>query len=52
MRPMPRLINAAGAWEWVNLVVEAALEGDADAIAVLPAVVAHALELQRAELAA
>jgi hypothetical protein len=42
--------DAEGAWAWVQIVAEGALEGDEDAIATLPNVVAHALDVQRAEL--
>jgi hypothetical protein len=43
--------DAEGAWAWVQLVCEVALEGDEDAIETLPNVIAHALDVQRAELA-
>jgi hypothetical protein len=41
--------DAEGAWSWVELVAEVALEGDEDAIETLPNVVAHWLEVSRAE---
>jgi hypothetical protein len=47
----PGCVDAEGAWTWVELVAEVALEGDEDAIETLPNVVAHALAVQRAELA-
>jgi hypothetical protein len=41
--------DEAGAWSWVLLVTEVALEGDEDAIETLPNVVAHWLEVRHAE---
>jgi hypothetical protein len=46
----PGCVDVAGAWEWVELIAEVALEGDEDAIETLPNVVAHALDVQRVEL--
>jgi hypothetical protein len=45
----PGCTTATDAWEWVELVAEVALEGDEDAIETLPNVVAHWLEVRRAE---
>jgi hypothetical protein len=47
----PGCVDTEGAWTWVNVITEIALEGDEDAIETLPNVIAHALDVQRAELA-
>jgi hypothetical protein len=43
--------DAEGAWSWVELVAEVALEGDDDALETLGSVIAHWLEVQRWERA-
>ena len=40
----PACLVPAMAWELVTAVTETALEGDEDAVRVLPAVIAHALQ--------
>jgi hypothetical protein len=45
----PGCIDAEGAWEWVELVAEVALEGDDEALETLPNVIDHWLAVRRAE---
>jgi hypothetical protein len=47
----PGCRDVEGAWEWVSIVTEVALEGDEDAIETPPNVIAHALDVQAKERA-